>query len=61
LLRQVDGGASVLVGDIREARFSYRDEMGQAVTQPALVKLVVVEVKMSDRGIRAVREISLRA
>jgi len=60
LLRQVDGGASVLVGDIREARFSYRDEMGQAVTQSALVKLVVVEVTMSDRGIRAVREISLR-
>ena len=61
LLRQVDGGASVLVGDIREARFSYWDEMGQAVTQPALVKLVVVEVTMSDRGIRAVRGISLRA
>jgi hypothetical protein len=34
--------------------------MGQAVTQPAVVKLVVVEVTMSDRGIRAVREISLR-
>ena len=60
LLRQVDGGASVLVGDIREARFSYWNEMGQAVTEPALVKLVVVEVTMSDRGIRAVREISLR-
>jgi hypothetical protein len=60
LLRQVDGGASVLVRDIREARFSYWDENGQAVTQPALVKLVVVEVMMSDRGIRAVREISLR-
>jgi len=61
LLRQVDGGASVLVGDIREAQFSYWDEMGQAVTQSALVKLVVVEVKMSDQGIRAIREISLRA
>ena len=60
LLRQVDGGASVLVGDIREARFSYWNEMGHAVTEPALVKLVVVEVRMSDRGIRAVREISLR-
>jgi Tfp pilus assembly protein PilV len=60
LLRQVDGGASVLIGDIREARFSYWDEMGQAATQPALVKLVVVEVKMSDQGIRAIREISLR-
>jgi hypothetical protein len=59
-LRQVDGGASVLVGDIREARFSYWDEMGQAVTHPAFVKRVVVEVMLSDRGIRAVREISLR-
>ena len=60
LLRQVDGGASVLVGDIREARFSYWDENGQAVTQPASVKLVIVEVMLSDRGIRAVRGISLR-
>jgi len=60
LLRQVDGGASVLVGDIREARFSYWDENGQAVTQPSLVKLVVVEVMMSDQGIRMVREMSLR-
>jgi len=60
LLRQVDGGASVLVRDIKEARFSYWDENGQAVTQPALVELVVVEVVMSNREIRAVREISLR-
>lgn len=60
LLRQVDGGASVLVGDIREARFSYLNENGQAVTEPAQVRLVVVEVTISDRGIRAVREISLR-
>jgi hypothetical protein len=60
LLRQVDGGASVLVGDIKEARFSYWDENGQAVTQPVLVRLVVVEVKMSNQEIRTVREISLR-
>jgi hypothetical protein len=60
LLRQVDGGASVMVKDIREVRFSYWDENGQAVTQPAFVKLVVVEVMMSDQGIRAVRGISLR-
>ena len=60
LLRQVDGGASVLVGDIREARFSYWDASGQAVTQPAFVRRVVVEVMMSDRGMDAVRDISLR-
>jgi hypothetical protein len=60
LLRQVDGGASVLVGDIREARFSYWDENGQTATQLALVRLIVIEVMMSDQGIRTVREISLR-
>jgi hypothetical protein len=60
LLRQVDGGASVLVGDIKEARFSYWDENGRVATQPALVRLVVVEVMMSDQGFRAIREISLR-
>ncbi len=60
LLRQVDGGASVLVGDIREARFSYWDENGQVSTEPAFVRLVVIDVMMSGRGIRAVREISLR-
>lgn len=60
LLRQVDGGASVLVGNIREARFSYWDANGQAATQPSLVRLVVVEVMMSDQGMRAAREISLR-
>jgi len=60
LLRQVDGGASVLVGDIREMQFSYWDENGQGATQPALVRLVVVEVTMSGIGLRAVREINLR-
>jgi hypothetical protein len=60
LMRQVDGGASVLVGDITEARFSYWDEQGQVATQPALVKLVVVEVRLSEQGLRAIRAISLR-
>ena len=60
LLRQVDGGASVLVGDIREARFSYWDENGQVATRPAFVRLVVVEVMMADREFRAIRAISLR-
>lgn len=61
LLRQVDGGASVLVGDIREARFSYWDENGQHATQPAFVRRVVVEVILSNQSIRAIREVSLRA
>jgi len=61
LLRQVDGGASVLVRDIREARFSYWDASGQAVTQPGLVRRVVIEMMMSEHGVREVREMSLRS
>jgi hypothetical protein len=60
LLRQVDGGASVMVGGIRAVQFSYWDENGQAVTEPAHVRLVVVEVTMSDRRIHAVRAMSFR-
>ncbi len=60
LMRQVDGGASVLVGDITEARFSYWDALGQVATEPALVKLVVVEVSLSGQGPRAIRAMSLR-
>lgn len=60
ILRQVDGGASVLVRDIREVRFSYWDDSGQVVTEPTQVRLVVVEVTMSEREVRAVRAISLR-
>lgn len=59
-LRQVDGGASVLVGNIGAARFSYWDENGQTAAQPALVRLVSVEVTMADQKLRAVRAISLR-
>lgn len=60
LLRQVDGGASVLVRDIRAARFSYWDQQGQVATETGLIRRVVVEVVMADRGIPTVREICLR-
>lgn len=59
LLRQIDGGASVLVGDIEIARFTYWDERGQTATQPSLVNRVVVEVSLPTRGVKEVREISL--
>jgi hypothetical protein len=60
-LRQVDGGASVLVGDIREVRFSYWDEGGHPTAQSALVRRIVVEVNLPRNSLKAVREISLRA
>ena len=61
LLRQIDGGASVLVGGIEAARFSYWDEQGKVTTQPALVRRVIVEVVLPRHTLKAVREIALRA
>lgn len=60
LLRQIDGGASVLVGDIEGVKFSYFNEQGQVTTQPALVRRIVIEVSLPRRTLRAVREVSLR-
>ena len=60
LLRQIDGGASVLVGDIESVRFSYWDERGRVAAQPALVRRIVVEISLPRHQLRAVREVSLR-
>lgn len=59
-LRQVDGGASVLVGNIEEVKFSYWDKQGQVTAQPALVRRIVVEISLPRQTVRAVREIGLR-
>lgn len=60
LLRMVDGGASVLIGDIQQVRFSYWDEHGSPVAHSALVRRIVVAVSLRDHTTEAVREISLR-
>jgi Tfp pilus assembly protein PilW len=60
LLRQVDGGASVLVGNIEKVMFSYWNEQGQVTAQPALVRRIVVEISLTGRTLNAIREISLR-
>lgn len=59
LLRQIDGGASVLVGDIEVARFSYWDDRGHTTVQPSFVRRIVVEVSLPHRGVKEIREISL--
>jgi hypothetical protein len=60
LLRQVDGGASVLIGNIEGVTWSYWNEQGLRTTQPALVRRIVVEISLPHRGIRERREIALR-
>lgn len=61
LLRMVDGGASVLVGDIEAAKFSYWGEDGRAVSESRYLKRIVIEVILRGPGTRAIREISLKS
>lgn len=61
LMRMVDGGASVLVGELEDAHFSYRDEYGRLTSLPSLVRRVVVEILPSLSAHRSVREVSLRS
>jgi hypothetical protein len=59
-LRQIDGGASVLIGNIRSMTFSYWDGHGRRTAQPELVRRVVVEVAPAHRPAKDKREITLR-
>lgn len=61
LMRMVDGGANVLIGELGNARFSYRDERGRTTSLPSQVKRVVVEIEPSFSAHKVVREVSLRS
>ncbi|TKS58884.1 MAG: hypothetical protein EWM72_02536 [Nitrospira sp.] len=61
LMRMVDGGANVLIGELEDAHFSYRDERGYLTHLPSQVKRVVVEIEQTYSGRRVMREVSLRS
>lgn len=59
-MRQVDGGAAVLVGPIKSLRFSYWDDLGRPALLPSKVKRIVVKVEVPNSLIAAGREYTLR-
>jgi hypothetical protein len=61
LMRMVDGGASVLIGNLESVRFSYRDEQGFNTSIPSQVKRVIIEILPGPTARRIVREVSLRS
>lgn len=61
LMRMVDGGANVLIGDLEDLHFSYRDEHGLITRQPSLVKRVVLAIESHHSLHRVMREVSLRS
>lgn len=61
LMRMVDGGANVLIGELDDLRFSYWGEMGQETDQPSQVKRIVLEIRSNQPLHRMVREVSIRS
>lgn len=61
LMRMVDGGANILIGDLEDLHFSYWDEHGHVTQQPSLVKRVVLEIDSHHSLHRMMREVSLRS
>lgn len=61
LMRMIDGGASVLIGELGDLQFSYWNDMGQETTQASHVKRVVLVIHSSQPLHRMVREVSIRS
>jgi hypothetical protein len=61
LMRMVDGGANVLVAELKDLRLSYWDEDGRAAVMPSMIKRIVIEMTSSLLTKKTVREVSLRS
>jgi hypothetical protein len=61
LMRMIDGGASILIGELENVQFSYRDEYGRMTQQPTQVRRVVLEIGSQHRLHRMVREVGIRS
>lgn len=61
LMRMVDGGANVLIGELEGLHFTYWDEHGRITQQPSLIKRVVLEITSNHSLHRMMREVSLRS
>lgn len=61
LMRMVDGGANILIGDLEDLHFSYWDEHGHVTQQPLLVKRVALEIESNHSLHRMMREVTLRS
>ncbi|ULA62326.1 MAG: hypothetical protein LZF86_10187 [Nitrospira sp.] len=61
LMRQVDGGAGVLIGDLQSVRLSYWDEWGRAGADIGRIVRVVVEFLPIAGDPKVVRDVTVRS
>ena len=60
-LRQIDGGASVIAGNIASFTLRYWDAQGRPVTRAEFVRRMFVEIALPGRTVKETREIGLRS
>lgn len=61
LMRMVDGGANLLVGDLESVRFAYRDKRGREAVTPSEVAQVTLEIKPRSTGKGDRHSVALRS
>ena len=61
LMRQIDGGAGVLIDNLQSLRFTYWDEWGQTAAGIGRITRVVLELLPVDGEVTIVREIGVRS
>jgi prepilin-type N-terminal cleavage/methylation domain-containing protein len=59
-LRQIDGGASVIAGNLESFTLRYWDAEGRSVVRPELVRRIQIEITLPARATKVTREITLR-
>lgn len=61
LMRMVDGGANVLVGELERVRFAYRDKRGRPTDRPSKVAQVLIDIKPRNTRKGDTRSVALRS
>ena len=60
VMRQVDGGANAIIGDVTEFQLNYFDRQGQPTRDGALVARVRIELLVGHDRLGIVSEVALR-
>lgn len=61
LMRMVDGGASVMIGDLIDFQLSYWDEIGDKTNVISHVKRIVLEIHSDQPRGRMLRDVSIQS
>ncbi|GKS59936.1 hypothetical protein YTPLAS18_34630 [Nitrospira sp.] len=60
LMRQIDGGANTLIGDLHTVDFDYRDAYGRSTLDVRRMKIVRLSVSVGSERRRITQEVGLR-